>query len=127
MTARVECEMPHVIRRVLTRTLMSTSSPKKRSRDSDASDVPPAKVAKTTSSALRWLDSLGATCLYAEHLDPKFTSKVAALDLDGTLISSPHKGPPLEWRWWKDCVPAKLAQAVREGYVPGRTSMLCGL
>ncbi|KAF7302604.1 hypothetical protein HMN09_00894900 [Mycena chlorophos] len=110
------------------------SPTKKRRLDSDSADSssPPAKLTKvqpsvpskpesssTQPGVLRWLEPLGKsrTCLHATHLNPPSRSKVAAFDLDGTVIASwSSKAPPLEWRWWKECVPTKLGQAANEGY-----------
>ncbi|KAK7063830.1 bifunctional polynucleotide phosphatase/kinase [Favolaschia claudopus] len=69
-------------------------------------------------SSLQWRDSLGPyhSCLHAINLNPKHSTKVAAFDLDGTIIKGGTKQPAHEWRWWNPCVPDKLAQAFNDGY-----------
>lgn len=75
------------------------------------------KLADTASSgSFIWLDPLGhsRSCLHALNLKPKSSSKVAAFDLDGTLIKSEFpkmKGiSPLHWEWWRASIPAKLKE-----------------
>ncbi|KAJ7150255.1 polynucleotide kinase 3 phosphatase-domain-containing protein [Mycena filopes] len=72
-----------------------------------------------STGSLRWPKALGPTgsCLRARNLDPSSSVKVAAFDLDGTVIASlPFSAPPLQWHWWNASVPAKLMKAVSEGY-----------
>ncbi|KAJ7750282.1 polynucleotide kinase 3 phosphatase-domain-containing protein [Mycena metata] len=71
------------------------------------------------SGPLRWSKALGpdGSCLHVKHLDPPSSVKVAAFDLDGTVISSlPFSAPALQWHWWNASVPAKLKKAASEGY-----------
>ncbi|KIY45168.1 polynucleotide kinase 3'-phosphatase [Fistulina hepatica ATCC 64428] len=70
----------------------------------------------------RWLKPFGRkkTCLHAVHLEPKSVSKVAAFDLDGTIIKSSFakgtaKSPP-SFEWWHASVPQKLKQVHEEGF-----------
>ncbi|KAJ7070578.1 polynucleotide kinase 3 phosphatase-domain-containing protein [Mycena amicta] len=109
------------------------SAPVSKKRSLASAESPPCKVAKihscfaknlaavsesTSARTLRWLPPLGAsqTCLHSVNLEPKSSSKVAIFDLDGTVIASLRDTPPLEWRWWNECVPAKLAEAAKDGY-----------
>lgn len=91
---------------------------------------------KADAQAFRWLTpSLGParSCLHGVHLAPRACSRVAAFDLDGTLIKSAYavvragsksdkrvtkktatNGP--EWEWWKTVVPQKLKEAHDSGY-----------
>ncbi|CAK5280699.1 unnamed protein product, partial [Mycena citricolor] len=71
------------------------------------------------SGPLKWLTPLGTigSCLHATHLEPTPSARIAAFDLDGTVIASlPFSAPPLQWHWWNKCVPAKLTQVAEEGY-----------
>ncbi|KIL00645.1 hypothetical protein PAXRUDRAFT_29641 [Paxillus rubicundulus Ve08.2h10] len=78
----------------------------------------------TNPSGFQWLKpSLGPkrTCLHGVNLSPLASSKVAAFDLDGTLIKSNHnnrrKGAEaLKWAWWRDAVPSKLQELHQDGY-----------
>jgi hypothetical protein len=87
----------------------------------------------------RWLTpSLGPSrsCLHGVHLAPTASSRVAAFDLDGTVIKSPYtlnqvgrKGSKgggtkrmfqktahgLEWEWWKAVVPQRLKEVHDSG------------
>jgi len=51
---------------------------------------------------------------------PQGTPKVAAFDLDGTVIKSNHKNQSketaLHWEWWRAIVPARLHELHQEGY-----------
>lgn len=87
---------------------------------------------KTDVQAFRWLTpSLGPTrsCLHGVHLAPSASSRVAAFDLDSTLIKfarARSKGDKkratktttngLEWEWWKAVVPQKLKEVHDSGY-----------
>ncbi|KAJ6623111.1 polynucleotide kinase 3 phosphatase-domain-containing protein [Mycena sp. CBHHK59/15] len=75
------------------------------------------------SGPFQWLKPLGpnGTCWHAVNLSTPNSTKVAAFDLDGTLIASEgwplrRSAPPLQWHWWNAGVPAKLAEAASEGY-----------
>ncbi|KAJ7654730.1 polynucleotide kinase 3 phosphatase-domain-containing protein, partial [Mycena rosella] len=71
----------------------------------------------TATGPLQWLKPVGTTCLHAVHLSPQPSAKVAAFDLDGTVIASlPWSAPPLKWHWWDADVPGKLAKAAADGY-----------
>lgn len=84
--------------------------------------------------AFRWLTpSLGPTrsCLHGVHLAPSASERVAAFDLDSTLIKfvsrARSKGDKkrvtttttngLEWEWWKAVVPQKLKEVHDSGCV----------
>ncbi|KAG1749154.1 polynucleotide kinase 3 phosphatase-domain-containing protein [Suillus paluster] len=60
------------------------------------------------------------TCLHGINLTPQSTPKVAAFDLDGTVIKSNHKNrskeAALHWEWWRATVPVKLYELHQEGY-----------
>ncbi|KAI6043096.1 polynucleotide kinase 3'-phosphatase [Pisolithus marmoratus] len=75
------------------------------------------------SSPFQWLKpSLGPkrTCLHGINLSPPCLPKVAALDLDGTVIkSNPRnrgKGSASQWEWWRNVVPQKMRALHEEGY-----------
>ncbi|KIK63827.1 hypothetical protein GYMLUDRAFT_71948 [Collybiopsis luxurians FD-317 M1] len=74
------------------------------------------------SGAFQWHKPLGirGTCLYATNLSPQSFSKVAAFDLDGTLIKAvkkASKGSPPGWEWWRrDKVPNALKDLSEQGY-----------
>ncbi|KAJ8585213.1 PNK3P-domain-containing protein [Rhizopogon salebrosus TDB-379] len=80
-------------------------------------------ASSSTASPFQWLKpSLGPkhTCLHGINLMPQSTPKVAAFDLDGTVIKSNHKNrskeDALHWEWWRTTVPAKLQELHQEGY-----------
>ncbi|KAF5330357.1 hypothetical protein D9619_005663 [Psilocybe cf. subviscida] len=104
---------------------------KKRKSNDDPSDAP-AKVVKThpffmkpeekraldasSNSAFQWLKSLGTqgSCLHGINLQPAATSKVAALDLDGTLIK--QEFGKSNFAWWNSRVPQKLRDLHGSGH-----------
>ncbi|KIY63839.1 PNK3P-domain-containing protein [Cylindrobasidium torrendii FP15055 ss-10] len=67
---------------------------------------------------------LDKTCLYGVNRSPLRTSKIAAFDLDGTLIKSTigagtsksKSSSSALFEWWHPSVPAKLRGAVEAGY-----------
>ncbi|KAF8964079.1 polynucleotide kinase 3 phosphatase-domain-containing protein [Flammula alnicola] len=70
----------------------------------------------------QWLTPLGpkGSCLHGINLQPKATTKVAALDLDGTVIKSAF-GTKLvnskpSWEWWRSFVPDKLKELHESGF-----------
>ncbi len=69
----------------------------------------------------QWLEPLGPkrSCLHGINLQPKASYKVAALDLDGTIIKSDMKGKSVDgvpvWEWWRSFVPVKLNLLYNEG------------
>ncbi|KAH9026819.1 polynucleotide kinase 3 phosphatase-domain-containing protein [Lactarius pseudohatsudake] len=88
---------------------------------------------KADAQAFRWLTpSLGParSCLHGVHLAPRASLRVAAFDLDSTLIkfvrtgskgnkraaktTSTTNGP--EWEWWKAVVPQMLKETHDSGY-----------
>ncbi|KAJ4488291.1 polynucleotide kinase 3 phosphatase-domain-containing protein [Lentinula aciculospora] len=80
-----------------------------------------------STGTFQWHKPLGArsTCLYGTNLTPTCSSKVAAFDLDGTLIKpsfgkgavkKASKGSPPTWEWWRDKVPSTLKELSSEGY-----------
>ncbi|KAG8909777.1 hypothetical protein FRC00_009469 [Tulasnella sp. 408] len=71
---------------------------------------------------IQWLGWLGGTCRHGIHLQPKSSTKVAAFDIDGTLIK-PKSGAKFakdheDWKWWADgtVIPKKLKELDEEGY-----------
>ncbi|KAF9050802.1 PNK3P-domain-containing protein [Hymenopellis radicata] len=79
--------------------------------------------AVASNSAFMWHKSLGrkASCLFGLNLSPSARPKVAAFDLDGTLIKSSFgkgkgktKADSIEW--WRPSVPQKLQSLHDEGY-----------
>jgi len=82
------------------------------------------KVATQTGSTspVTWHPPLGqnGTCQHGTYLSPPSRPKVAAFDLDGTLIE-PKSGSAfakdhMDWRWWGLHVLKKLKQAHADGY-----------
>jgi len=70
--------------------------------------------------SVRWLESLGGTCLHGVHQEPVFSPKVALFDLDGTLIK-PKGGRKFprdadDWGWWDSAVKSKLSSTASEGF-----------
>jgi bifunctional polynucleotide phosphatase/kinase len=96
---------------------------KRRAGDEAAEDKKP----------FRWLTpSLGPTrsCLHGVHLAPTASERVAAFDLDGTIIKSNYiqvgraggkqrvmkrQANRLEWEWWRAVVPQKLKEVHDSG------------
>ena len=96
---------------------------KRRAGDDAAEDKKP----------FRWLTpSLGPTrsCLHGVHLAPTASERVAAFDLDGTIIKSSYiqvgraggkqrvmkrQTNRLEWEWWRAVVPQKLKEVHDSG------------
>ncbi|KAG6878764.1 hypothetical protein C0993_008063 [Termitomyces sp. T159_Od127] len=70
----------------------------------------------------RWLEPLGParSCLHGISPHPAPSAKVAAFDLDGTLIKSDYGSAgtrePGKWEWWRNRVPARLKEVVSAGY-----------
>lgn len=73
-------------------------------------------------TAFQWLKPLGTagTCLHGINLQPKAVAKVAALDLDGTVIKSNlnavSAGGKPTFEWWRSSVPDKLRELHQSGY-----------
>ncbi|KIM57653.1 hypothetical protein SCLCIDRAFT_1219345 [Scleroderma citrinum Foug A] len=80
-----------------------------------------AQATVASSSQFQWLTpSLGPkrTCLHGINLSPPCCPKVAALDLDGTVIRNKNRGKSaaLEWEWWRNVVPSKMLALHQDGY-----------
>ncbi|KAJ4480431.1 polynucleotide kinase 3 phosphatase-domain-containing protein [Lentinula edodes] len=129
-------------RKFLTALGPSTLSKKRLAADDDASSMESSrglKVAKVhpffskspkepkTTGTFQWQKPLGArgSCLHGTNLTPVCSSKVAAFDLDGTLIKpsfgkgavkKASKGAPPAWEWWRDKIPHALEELSSEGY-----------
>ncbi|KAF9532384.1 polynucleotide kinase 3 phosphatase-domain-containing protein [Crepidotus variabilis] len=80
------------------------------------------KAPATATGNFQWLPALGPTrsCFHGINLLPKASRKVAALDLDGTLIKGDLRnalvnGKP-QWEWWRSFIPEKLKILHEEGY-----------
>ncbi|KAJ7581056.1 polynucleotide kinase 3 phosphatase-domain-containing protein [Mycena floridula] len=73
---------------------------------------------KKEPSTLKWHKPFGGTCLYAVNLSPQSRVKVAAFDLDGTLIEGGFrpKGKEREWKWLLPCVKSRLEKLHNEGF-----------
>ncbi|KIO19192.1 hypothetical protein M407DRAFT_31177 [Tulasnella calospora MUT 4182] len=93
-------------------------------RSEPASDVHPFFLPKKEGEPgpIQWFGWLGGTCRHGVHLQPKSSTKVAAFDLDGTLIK-PKSGAKFakdheDWKWWADgtTIPKKLKELDEEGY-----------
>ncbi|KAF8892654.1 polynucleotide kinase 3 phosphatase-domain-containing protein [Infundibulicybe gibba] len=81
----------------------------------------PADSTPALDSTFRWLESIGSTCLHAINHTPVASAKVAAFDLDGTLIKSSifqgkSKSEPAKWEWWNECVPKVLKDLHDSGH-----------
>ncbi|KAG6910893.1 hypothetical protein DXG01_006576 [Tephrocybe rancida] len=111
---------------------MSSSSSKRTADHLDA-EQPPAKRthpffnkkadAEPSNGPFQWLEPLGSTrsCLHGVNLQPKPSVKVAAFDLDGTVIKSGFGTGKkymafTDWEWWRASVPTKLKEVVDSGY-----------
>jgi bifunctional polynucleotide phosphatase/kinase len=68
------------------------------------------------SGPFKWLAPLGKnkTCLHGVNLQPKAYSKIAAFDLDGTVIKFSNDNG--EWQWWNSVVPTRLREVAQQGY-----------
>jgi bifunctional polynucleotide phosphatase/kinase len=80
-------------------------------------------------TTFQWLKPLGTagTCLHGINLQPKARTKVAAFDLDDTMIKSDFKaasGKPT-FEWWRPSIPDKLRELHLSGY--GRQILTCCL
>lgn len=77
--------------------------------------------AARAASHFRWHAKLGtqSSCLHGTHLRPTGSIKIAAFDIDGTLILTKGRGPFAtssdDWRIWSDLVVPKLKAAYDDG------------
>jgi len=67
-------------------------------------------------TAFKWLKPFDNSCLHGVYLEPESHVKLAAFDLDGTIIESNFRKPGVEWAWWNTIVPARLRSLHNEGY-----------
>ncbi|PLW30058.1 hypothetical protein PCANC_24007 [Puccinia coronata f. sp. avenae] len=69
---------------------------------------------------LTWLEPIAGSCLHGVCGDPSPSSKIAAFDIDGTLIKvkSGKKFPANadDWKLWANNIPKKLQGAHADGY-----------
>jgi bifunctional polynucleotide phosphatase/kinase len=58
----------------------------------------------------KWIKGPNKTLLHGTNLNPKCSTKVAAFDLDGTVIlgSFWSKETEGQWKWWNPAVPSRL-------------------
>lgn len=73
--------------------------------------------ANETCGPFKWLPPLGKkkTCLHGLNLKPELHCKIAAFDLDGTVIKFANYDNN-EWQWWNSIVPTRLHEVARQGY-----------
>ncbi|WAQ85810.1 hypothetical protein PtA15_6A439 [Puccinia triticina] len=73
-----------------------------------------------TGLKLKWLEPIADTCLHGICGDPSPSTKIAAFDIDGTLIKvkSGKKFPANadDWKLWASNVPKKLQEAHADGF-----------
>jgi len=79
--------------------------------------APAGDPATSSPTGFTWLTPVGGTCLHATNLIPEARTKVAALDLDGTIIHGGGFNTGLNWKWWAPIVPKKLRELHEEGCV----------
>lgn len=60
---------------------------------------------------------LTSTCLYGSNLSPKLRSKIAAFDLDGTVIKWDPSGKDASFEYWNTKVPRMLKDVHDQGSV----------
>ncbi|KIJ54541.1 hypothetical protein M422DRAFT_41811 [Sphaerobolus stellatus SS14] len=115
--------------------MASTSGSNSRKRPAKEAGLPssqkPAKAVKPTHpfflnpaekqpSSFTWQQKIDRSCFHGLHLNPIPSSKVAAFDLDGTLIKtkSGNRYPKdsHDWVWWRGDVKKKLEGLVADGY-----------
>jgi bifunctional polynucleotide phosphatase/kinase len=71
-------------------------------------------------SVFRWIkhDKARASLLHGVNADPPARQRVAAFDLDGTIIVGKTKvKDALWWEWWRKGVPQKLKELANDKYV----------
>ncbi|KAG2020586.1 polynucleotide kinase 3'-phosphatase [Coprinopsis cinerea AmutBmut pab1-1] len=79
---------------------------------------PGGQLAEEETGPFKWLQPLGPnkTCLHGVHLTPVSRPKVAAFDLDGTVIKADIRNTSTEWHWWAPVVPKKLREVHESGF-----------
>ncbi|KAI5122008.1 hypothetical protein M0805_001840 [Coniferiporia weirii] len=114
---------------------MSSAPPKKRSvNDADfgtESETPPKRLFSIfdrsanpsaqdeSSGPFQWKKLslfLTSTCLYGENLAPQLRTKIAAFDLDGTVIKWSASKNDTQWEYWNKKVPQALKEVHDSGY-----------
>ncbi|KAJ7651459.1 polynucleotide kinase 3 phosphatase-domain-containing protein [Mycena polygramma] len=118
----------------------SSTSKKRPASQLDSGDSSaPKKIAKVfpifsktpveAAPGINWLKRRGPTgsCWHGVNNSPSSSTKVAAFDLDGTVIADLGFNKKLQWHWWNPCVPAKLAATAEEGYAIVLISNQAGL
>lgn len=82
---------------------------------------PSAAAALKARAAFRWHAALGpqAMCMHGSHLAPVASTRIAAFDIDGTLIKTKSKSPfpkdKNDWTLWSSLVVPKLQEAHTAG------------
>ncbi|CEP17777.1 hypothetical protein [Parasitella parasitica] len=71
-------------------------------------------------SALKWINALESVLIAKPSVNETARSKIAAFDLDGTLISTKSgrvfAKDENDWRWWDPNVPKRIDELYNEGY-----------
>ncbi|KIM72492.1 hypothetical protein PILCRDRAFT_16074 [Piloderma croceum F 1598] len=69
-------------------------------------------------TVFKWIKGPNKTLLHGTNLNPKCSTKVAAFDLDGTIIlgSFWSKETEGQWKWWNPAVPSRLKALHDDGY-----------
>ena len=79
------------------------------------------KPSEKPPNAFVWKKPIAHTCLHGVNHGPIPSNKVAAWDLDGTLIKT-RSGSKFardkdDWMWWRASVKKKITDMHEEGYV----------
>ncbi|KAF9913981.1 hypothetical protein BX616_009201 [Lobosporangium transversale] len=99
-------------------------------QDTSGSSAPPTKKALFSifekkhgplqPASICW-ETYGSSFIVGRAFEPKAGAKVAAFDLDHTLIkvNGKHKWPKNadDWVWWTPCVPTQLKEVADAGYI----------
>ncbi|KAI8638071.1 polynucleotide kinase 3 phosphatase-domain-containing protein [Parasitella parasitica] len=71
-------------------------------------------------SALKWINALESVLIAKSPVNEAARSKIAAFDLDGTLISTKSgrvfAKDENDWRWWDPTIPKRIDALYNEGY-----------
>ncbi|EKM82888.1 hypothetical protein AGABI1DRAFT_125354 [Agaricus bisporus var. burnettii JB137-S8] len=105
----------------------SSKKSKRPAEEPHTEEPPPKKIhpffskesakANEACGPFKWLPPLGKkkTCLHGLNLKPELHCKIAAFDLDGTVIKFANYDNN-EWQWWNSIVPTRLHEVARQGY-----------
>ncbi|KAL1925046.1 uncharacterized protein VTP21DRAFT_4700 [Calcarisporiella thermophila] len=90
----------------------------KAARTSEAAQIHPFFTKMKERISLAWGERDGL--MLAAHMNPAGNAKIAAFDLDGTLIKPKqgrrHPKDSSDWEWWNPVVPLRLRSLHEEGY-----------